>query len=46
VPGDGTMLRDDASVASNARTIERKKKGSHLHATPWFMWWAILGSNQ
>ena len=24
----------------------RQKKGLHLRVTPWFKWWAILGSNQ
>jgi hypothetical protein len=29
-----------------ASTVEAKKEGLHLRVTPWFMWWAILGSNQ
>ena len=29
-----------------ARAAETKKEGLHLRVTPWFIWWAILGSNQ
>ena len=38
----------DSEIDGEAPTMSRsdKKKGSRLRTTPWFMWWAILGSNQ
>jgi hypothetical protein len=28
------------------KSVATKKEGLHSRVTPWFMWWAILGSNQ
>ena len=37
------MAHDRRVGCVRART---KKEGLHLRVTPWFIWWAILGSNQ
>src|SRR4030095_8779525 len=38
--------RGRISVGGGGMWGHQKKEGLHLRVTPWFSWWALLGSNQ